>query len=208
MTTRKKISESCVLVGLVLLGVGGFKARGAIDLTPTTGERVLEGIVFKQLIFHEDGRRITYEPPRGWSYSGDASRIRFIPPDIAQAQGEIQQTPLSEPQNLDDARIKALRAEVLASVPKESQQSVVVAEEKNVVAINGSESYEITVAYNLFAQECRLSALFVNLPKTQLQFRSLREKTLSRKCIDFFAAVFFRCSGSSIVREPPKLEKG
>ncbi len=190
---RRGASPSAIvnLIALCFVAVASLPAIAAIDFTPTTGERELEGVVFKQLIFHEEGRRITYEPPRGWTYSGDASRIRFIPPDMAQAQAEIQQTPLSEPQNLDEARIQALRAEVLASVPKGSQQTVVVAEEKNPVSINRSESYGITVAYNLFGQEYRLSALFANLPKTQLQFRVIAEKNAFEKVHRLFRGSIF-----------------
>ena len=36
-----------------------------IDFTPTPGERVQEGVVFKQLVFHQDGHAVTYEQPRG-----------------------------------------------------------------------------------------------------------------------------------------------
>jgi hypothetical protein len=152
------------------------RSAGAIDFTPTTGERTLEGIVFKQLIFHEEGHPISYEQPRGWIYSGDASRIRFTPPDFAQAQAEIQQVPAPKESNLDDVTVKALREEVLASIPKGNENAVVVGEEKNPITVNGHQSYGVTVGYSLFSQEYQLSVLFVNLPNTQLRFRVIARK--------------------------------
>lgn len=137
---------------------------------------MLEGVVFKQLRFHEDGRVIAYEQPRGWTYSGDASRIRFMPSGTIQAQAEILQSPLPEPQNIDEAVTKHLKDQVIASLPTGSQSPVLIGEEKNPLSINGRQSYAVTVAYLLFAQEYQMSVTFLNLPKTQLQFRVIARK--------------------------------
>jgi hypothetical protein len=164
------------LTTVLLVALTALREGGAIDFRPTPGERTLEGIVFKQLIFHEDGRAISYEQPRGWKYSGDASRIRFIPPDFSQAQAEILQAPVPKEPTFDDAAVKALQAEVLASVPEGSQNALVIGEERSPIIINGHPTYGVTVAYNLFGQEYQLSMLFVNLPKTQLRFRVIARK--------------------------------
>jgi hypothetical protein len=167
------------------------RATAAIDFTPTTGERKLEGVIFKQLIFHEEGRQIAYEQPTGWNYSGDARGIRFTPPDFTQAQAEIQQSPLPEPQKFDEPTIKLLQEQVLASIPKDSQHPAILAEEKNSIRINGSESYEVTVGYALYVQEYQLSVIFVNLPKTQLRFRVVARKQDFDKVHRLFRASLF-----------------
>jgi hypothetical protein len=161
---------------MLFLGLTASRPNAAIDFTPTTGERTLEGIVFKQLIFHEDGRPITYELPRGWTYSGDVNRIRFSAPGFPQAQAEIQQAAAPKEQNFDEPAAKALQEEVLASVPKGSQNVVMIGEEKSPIAINGRPTYGVTVAYNLFGQDFALSVLFANLPNTQLRFRVIARK--------------------------------
>ena len=148
----------------------------AINFTPTTGERVLEGIVFPQLVFHEEGRPITYEQPRGWKYSGGAARIRFTPPEFAQAQAEITQTQLAQPQSFDDATRKTLATQVLGSVPAGSQDIAIVAEEQNPLTIKGQPTYAVTVGFVLSGQSYRLGVIFLNLEKTQLQFRVLARK--------------------------------
>ena len=154
----------------------GSPVRAAIDFTPTSGERVLEGIVFKQLIFHENGRPITYEQPRGWKYTGDAAHIRFTPSEFAQAQADIIQSPLTEPASFDDATVKLLRARVLASIPPGSQNAVIISEEHNPITISGQPTYAVTIGYDLAGQDYRLGALFLNLKDTQLQFRVIARK--------------------------------
>jgi hypothetical protein len=161
---------------ILFLGLTTSWSGAAIDFTPTTSERTLEGIVFKQLVFHEDGRPITYEHPRGWTYSGDASRIRFTAPGFPQAQAEINQVPAPKDPNFDESAVKALREEVLASVPKGSQNVVVIGDERSPITINGRPTYGVTVAYNLFGQDFGLSVLFANLPNTQLRFRVIARK--------------------------------
>src|SRR2546423_10214948 len=149
---------------------------GSIDFTVTTSERVLDGIKFQQLIFHENGRKITYEQPRGWSHSGNSTSITFTPPNIPQAQASIEQLPLREPQNFDEPTMKTLQEQVLAAVPPNSQKVVIVNTEKNPFMINRHETFEVTVAYEAFGAEFQRSVLFVNLPNTQLRFRVTARK--------------------------------
>ena len=164
------------IASVLLIGLTTFQAAASIDFTPTTGERTLEGVVFKQLVFHEEGHAITYEQPLGWRYSGGAGGIRFTPPDFSQAQAEIQQTPAPKEQNFDEATIMALRQEVLGSVPKGSQNAVVIGDERSPITVNGRPTYGLTIAYSLFGEDYQLSVLFVNLPTTQLRFRVIARK--------------------------------
>jgi hypothetical protein len=167
------------------------RAGAAIDFTPITGERVLEGVVFKQLIFHESGRAITYEQPRGWTYSGDSNRIRFTPPDIRQAQADMAQSPLLEPQTFNDATAKLLQNQVLASIPPGSQNVTVISEEQNPVSINRQQTYAVIIGYSLSGQEYRLSVIFLNLPNTQVQFRVIARKQDFEEVNRLFRASLF-----------------
>jgi hypothetical protein len=162
--------------GFDLLVLAGPKTDASIDFTPSTGERVLEGIVFPQLIFHENGRQITYEQPRGWTYSGGGARIRFTPPEFRQAIAEITQSPLTEPASFDEATIKLLQTQVLASIPPGSQNAVIISEERSPITISGQPTYAVTIGYNLAGQDYRLGVLFVNLKDTRLQFRVIARK--------------------------------
>ena len=159
---RSTIASATVAAALV--------ANGGIDFTPSVGERTLEGIKFPELYFHENGRKISYEQPRGWSYSGDAGHIKFVPPDARQAFGEISQAALPQPQNFDEETMKSLQAKALAFLSPDAGD-VSVSTQKNPLMINQHETFEVIIAYHVYGEQYQQSVLFMNLPDTQVTFR-------------------------------------
>jgi len=151
-------------------------SAGPIDFTPMSGERVLEKVAFRQLIFHQDGHTITYEQPRNWACSGNASQLNLTP-DVSQAQATIGQVALPEEQSFDEATVAALRQVVIASVPADAKNAQVVAEEQSPVVINRRPSYAITVSYRYYDQDYAVSMLFANLGKTQVRARLVALKS-------------------------------
>lgn len=164
------------LTTLTLSVALAVSAEAAIDFTPTGGERTLEGVVFKQIILHQDGHVITYEQPQGWSYSGDAAGMRLTPANVSQAQVTIQQTALPGPQAFDGPTVKQLQQVALSSVPDGALNVVLLAEEKNPLQIHQQETYGVTITYNYFGQDYGLNLLFVNLGNTQVRFRMVARK--------------------------------
>ena len=165
------------ILSLIFAIVSISAARASIDFTPTAGERELDGIKFPQLIFHDKGRRVSYEQPRGWTYSGDSSHIRFIPPDASLAVGEISQVQIPAPQNFDDDATKTwLLNQVLTGLPSESREAKLVSIEKNPLTIAGQDTLEITVTYELRGENYQQSVLFIHLPDVQLNFRFISRK--------------------------------
>lgn len=152
------------------------KASAGIDFTPSSGERTQEGVVFKQILFHQDGRTIAYEPPRGWTVTGDSVAARLTPPNVSQARATIEQGPLSEPQVLDDVATEKLAQQVLASVPEGAKDATLVSQEKNPLRINQRDTYEVIISYNYYGEDYGLSVLFANLADTQLRFRVVARK--------------------------------
>src|SRR5947209_11202279 len=144
------------LVSLTSL-VLSITARGAIDLTPITSERVLSGVTFTELNFSDDGRRITYEAPRGWTSSGGGPSIRFFPPKLVQASATIEQTPLQEPQVFDEETLERLRFRTLASIPHGSTNASLISEQPNPVVVNNHPTYEVIVSYELCGEQFMLS---------------------------------------------------
>jgi len=169
-------------------------ARAGIDFTPTGSERVLEGIVFKQVLFHQGGHEIAYEPPRGWTYTGGAAQLKLTPPNVSQAQATMEQSPLAAPQILDEPTAKQLQQAGLASVPSGAQNVALVSEEKNPLRINRQETYEVVIGYNFFGQDYQLSVLYANLPDTQIRFRTVARKADFEKVHREFRASLFTLS--------------
>lgn len=163
-------------IALLLLATFGGAAYAEIDFTPAPGERVLEGIKFPQLFFHQNGRKISYEQPRGWTYSADSSRIRFTPPEVSQAFAEIAQTPLLQPEVLDEEATTRLQFKVMSSVPPNSTGAALVSAEKNPLMIAEHETFEVTISYKLYGEDYSQSVLFMNLQDMQLTFRFVSRK--------------------------------
>jgi hypothetical protein len=161
-------------------------ACAQIDFSPARGERELNGIKFPQLIFHHNGQAITYEQPRGWTCSGGGNSIRFAPPDIAQASGEISQSPLTQPQTFDEDATKAVVEAMAAAVPPNSTNVTVVNVEKNPLFMSGRPTIEVVVAYDVAGQSFVTSTVVMNAEDTQVRFRVIAPKPVfNRVCKAF-----------------------
>lgn len=168
----RPILKIAVVLSLPIAGALG----GPIDFTPIPAERTLEGRVFPELHFHQNGRKITYDLPRDWSYGGGGARFTLVPPQVTQTQVEMQQSALETPEVLDEEAEKLLQEEVLASVPHDAQKVELAGVERNPIFINGANTFSVTVSYTFYGQEFLLNVLFSNLPDTQLRFRCVARK--------------------------------
>jgi hypothetical protein len=145
------------------------RAQAQLSLTPTISERTQEGVVFKQLQFSDSGKKVTYEQPRGWTYSvQNKQKISFFPPDQKQTRAEIEAGYPLSPTQLDEEGVKQLKSTFISLIPKDSEQ-IEVSEKKNPLLINGRESYEFTATFVNYGQRYRMSVLFANLEHEQLR---------------------------------------
>jgi hypothetical protein len=164
------------LTSLILLGALAGRAAGAIDFTPTTSERKLDGITFPELVFHQDGHAITYEKPRDWNLTSDGATMRLTPPHAAQAQVSVEQSPLAAPQVFDEATTKQLEQTVLASVPPGAEKIELISAENDPLRIHGQPTCAVTVGYSFFGQDFEACTLFANLGDTQVRFHVVARK--------------------------------
>jgi hypothetical protein len=166
-------AKSIIAVGFVVIAA---IAKAGIDLTPTPMEYMSEGIKYQKLIFRNDQQRVEYDPPPGWSFRGSADRVQLTPTKKRFAEALIEAVPLAGPQPLDEKVVKALEQQFISSLPSGSQFVTVVSEERNPVLLDGSPTFEVTACYQLIGEKFLKSALFVNLPDTQLIFRLAARK--------------------------------
>jgi hypothetical protein len=151
---------------LLLTGI----AQAELQFTATVDEYVLDGAKLKQLAFHDGDQKVTYQSPRGWSYSGSTMQLTLHPPNKAQAEASITRVPRSEPGQFDDETLKKLVAEAVALVPKGSSNVTIESQEKNPLLINRKQTFLIVLNYNLFGQAYNRSILFLNREKEQIRF--------------------------------------
>lgn len=158
---------------LAILLTCAVTARGALDLSPFPSEFEGEGVKYTQLSFKDDKRQVLYIPPQNWTWRGGASELRLTPPAIfARAGAIIEKSPLVEPQPLDEKTIAVLRQQFLSTLPPGAQGVKMVSEEQNPVMLGGNiATCEFTATYQIYGETFGRSALFANLPDTQLRFK-------------------------------------
>lgn len=154
----------------------GVSCFGGIDLTPAITSYTSSGETIQQLIFKHDNGGIEYEPPMGWRFTGDPRQLHLNPRDKQFADAVIEAVPLQKPQPLDEKAVKTLEEQFVASVPPGSQSVAVVQAEQNPMLLDGNQTFAVTVSYQLMGNKFLRSALFVNLPDTQLIFRLTARK--------------------------------
>lgn len=181
------------MVRSLTLVIGGTlfiaSASAELQLTPRVAEYELDGTKFKQLAFSDDGKTITYQSPRGWEYSGNATQLTLRPPNKPQAEATITRIPLSQPGSFDEASLKKLVNEAVAVVPKSSSNISVISEEKNPLMIQRKETFLIKLGYTFFGQKMSRSILFLNRGNEQLRFQlTCREADFSELHRAFLAS--------------------
>lgn len=162
-------------ITLIIPGAA-FSAKAGIDLTPAVSEYVAEGAKFQQLTFVHGKQKIQYELPLGWSFEGSPVELRLKPLKKMFAEAIINAAPLIKPQPLDQSTVEALEQHFIAGLPPGSQFVKIERELKNVVALGYNSGFDVTVSYQVMGEKFLRSALFVNLPDTQLIFRFTARK--------------------------------
>ena len=150
---------------LLLADVG----RTELVMTPTVDEYVLEGVKLKQLAFFDGGRKVTYQSPRGWDYSGTATKLTLHPPNKPQAEATITRIPQLEQSQFDDEALKKLVAEAVALVPKGSSNVVVESQEKAPLRIGNRETFLVVISYSVLGNNYNRSILFINRGGEQIR---------------------------------------
>jgi hypothetical protein len=172
-------SFSCTIVRstiAVVIASAAFNTKAGIDLTPAVSEYLAEGAKFQQLTFVHGKQKIEYELPLGWSFESSSVELRLKPPKKMFAEAVINAAPLIKPQPLDQNTIEALKQHFIASLPPGSQFVKIERELQNAVALGYNNGFDVTVSYQVMGEKFLRSALFVNLPDTQLTFRFTARK--------------------------------
>jgi hypothetical protein len=166
-------------------------ARADLQLTPKATEYDLDGVKFKHLVFSDDGRQVTYTPPRGWQYLGTADRLVLHPESGSSAEAVISRVKLAQSEVFDDATMKRLSEEVIASVPSTATHVTMVAQQKNPLLIEKKETFLVVISYDCYGNPYARSVMFVNRKNEQLRFQlTAPQWNFSRAQKEFFSSHF------------------
>lgn len=157
----------------IILGIVLFASSAVADLqlTPEVAEYDLDGAKLQHFVFPDSEKRVTYTPPRGWHYSGGGDRLQLQPPRNPDALGIISVTKLPEPQVLDEATMKKLSDEAVASVPGAATHVVIVSQQKNPLLIERKETFLVVINYECYGTLYARSVMFLNRKHEQVRFQ-------------------------------------
>jgi hypothetical protein len=161
---RTRIACACLFLA--------SSAYADLQFVPHPSTYELDGVKFEQVVFADGNKEVTYGPPRGWDYSGSASKLTMHPKDKPQAEATVIKLPLPEPMTFDDEEtLKKLTNEALASVPAGSTQVELLSQEKNSVLIDRKETFLVTMSYTFYGETYGRSVMFLNRGKEQVRFQ-------------------------------------
>jgi hypothetical protein len=146
-------------------------AGAELHFTFQSGEFDLEGVKLRQLVFTDGAKQITYSPPRGWQYFGDEDRLRLIPPPGQLGEAIVTRTKLSQPQLFDDATMKHLVEETMASVPNGAKRVTLVSQEKNPLQIERKDTFLVVINFEQYGTPQARSVMFLNRDTDQVRFQ-------------------------------------
>jgi hypothetical protein len=177
-------------LNLILSGVlFAASAHGDLMLTPRIVAIEKEGGSSKHFAFSDGAETITYQPPRGWDYSGSATELTLRPPNKAPAKATITRIPLLHPGSFDDDCEKELVDEAIALLPQGSEEVSVLSQEKNLMMIQGKETFLIVLSYTYYGDRYSRSILLLNRRDEQLRFQlTCRESDFTELHRAFFAS--------------------
>jgi len=146
-------------------------ARADLDFTPTVTRYFNEGAEYSNVKFKNDKKTVLITLPRLWECRGNASKLQLLPPDQKFAEGTLEAVPTKSPLRFDEATIKTLEQQALATLPPGSQGAAIVSQQENPVILEQNLSYEFVATYQLLGETFQRSLIYVSCPDTTLVFR-------------------------------------
>ena len=149
-------------------------ALHALDFEPefiTTQNE--DGFKLIEVVLKDGAARVVYCPPVAWKAVVGDRCLRFHPPGISLADLTIEAEKAPASRALDAAAAERCRAWLKASVPKESSDVIVEADESNPGAVANCPTFGTTVAYVHDGIRYRKRVIFVFAPDSEIRFTTV-----------------------------------
>jgi hypothetical protein len=163
--------KSTALSTLGILLLAGSAARADLDLTPTTTVQMMEQVPMLRVVFHDGGKEIVYQPPKGWTVSGSHTSAALSIPQHPQARALIQVAPRLRIPAFDDKAEKLFQTNPgLLQLPKGALNVKLVEVDLNPLVIDSHKTLEVQLTYSFFGQSCAKSILLVDRNGSEVSF--------------------------------------
>ena len=149
-------------------------ALQALDFEPEFVTTENEGgFKLVEVVLRDGAARVVYCPPVAWKVEAGERCLRFHPPGVSLADLTIESEKAPAARVLDAAAAERCRAWVKASVPKESSDVVVEADESNPGAVANCPTFGTTVAYAHGVTRYRKRVIFVFAADSEIRFTTV-----------------------------------
>lgn len=147
----------------LLLALAPFPAL-ALDLTPKSGFRELEGMKVPVVHFSDAGGTITYQPPLKWNISGGDSALSFYPPEAIDA---VMQFRLLPRRPLAEGQTEDLDKWCRTFLPADATKPTLETQAPNVFTLGQLSSLEFTYSYAAAGRRFNTSIAIVDWSDSQ-----------------------------------------
>lgn len=161
------------LVGVIAAIAGGLSsvAHAELNLTPLPSVREFEGCKFPQVEFQDEPRKVTYEPPQGWSaVARDRHNVTLVPAGKDMVSVKINFIPTAGRLTLDEAQLAYFRNSAHQLLPPNGKLAGEPSVVPNPLLLGGHPTCELQIEFVLHAERMRMGVLLVDLGETQLRF--------------------------------------
>ena len=154
-----------------LLLIAAATVTHALDFRPIVIESAGEGGKYSYLQFRDQGKTVTYMPPKAWLYSGQASRLGLAAPGTAGAEIDISALPLKESMAVESSNFRAFAELARRSLPAEASKVELADVTYNPLNLDGHRTIEMIFTYVIFGGPVKVSLLYAVRENELLCFR-------------------------------------
>ena len=123
-----------------------------------------------EVVLKDGAARVVYCPPVAWKAEAGERYLRFYPPGVSLADLTIESERAPAARVLDAAAAERCRAWLKASVPKDSSDVVLEADELNPGAVANCPTFGTTVVYVHSGTRYRKRVIFVFAADSEIRF--------------------------------------
>jgi len=146
----------------------------ALDFTPEFIETPLEaGIKNREVVLKDGSARVVYCPPAGWQPEEGERYLRFHPPGVSLADLTIEAEKVATRKAVEASDVERCRERLKSSVPPESSEVVMEADETNPGSVANFPTIGMTVVYTNSGVRYRKRMIFVFTADLEIRFTTV-----------------------------------
>lgn len=190
---RNQIPLNSLTIVTVLMAAGCLCS--AVDFTPITKTRKIEGIEETYISFRDGSREITYYPPRDWRLNGSGSKLTLVPNSIRNVDAQIEIKQVATVVPIDAVNVKKYIEVAQKTAPRDARNVQVLGSTLNPVRISDRDTLAIELQYEAFGATYRSHLLYLNRDREQWIFQLSAPASVFEQAFEPFRRSLYALEG-------------